>query len=148
MLAIYERKNFMKKSIITILIALCLMFLNTSCQTANPKMTSNEDWQAKVSGNYKGIIFSSGIECPGITKIYKDVNGDFKGDYEFIEKKSKVSGTLYDFQIISYLQLKCKWRDMYGIGDLKLSFNDGVTKFNGSWNNGGKGKGLPWNGTK
>lgn len=124
------------------------MFLIAGCQTAPQKRTSYENWQSKVTGIYKGIIFSDEIESPGITKIYKDANGNFKGDYEFIDKEAKIAGTLYDFQVISPLQLKCRWRDKYGTGDLSMSFNNSVTKFNGSWNADGKEKKYPWNGTK
>jgi hypothetical protein len=135
------------KKIVLLPLTLCLIFF-AGCQTTPKQRVNYDNWQSRVVGTYKGIIFSSGIESPGVTKISKDADGNFKGDYNFTEKNTKITGILYGFQIISPLKLKCKWKDKYGIGDLSMSFNESVTGFSGSWNVEGKSEKFPWNGSK
>ena len=138
----------MKQIVKPLLLAYCLVFIIAGCQTATKRQTSYENWQLKAIGTYKGVIFSSGVNCPGMTTISKNTNGDLIGEYDFIEKGTKVSGTLYDFQIFAPLKLKCKWRDIYGTGDLVMLFNEDITEFNGYWNLKGKNTKYPWNGLK
>lgn len=137
-------KQFVKSS----LLVLCLAFLFASCQALTKRQISSEDLQAKMIGTYKGVIFSSGVDCLGKTSISKSASGILSGEYEFMEKGLKVSGTLYDFQIIAPLKLKCKWRDKYGTGDLEMSFNEDITEFSGKWNAEGESERFPWNGSK
>ena len=135
------------KKVALLSIALCLTFM-TGCQTTPKQRIDYQDWQSRVIGTYKGIIFSSGIESPGVTRIFKDADGQFKGNYVFTEKSTKVIGTLYSFHIISPLKLKCTWEDKYGRGDLLMLFNNKVTGFTGSWNAEGQTQKFPWNGSK
>ncbi len=135
------------KKIAMLSLMLCFLFM-AGCQTTPKQGADYENWQSKVTGTYNGIIFSGELESPGITRIFKDANGNFKGNYEFSEKNTKITGTLYNFNIISPLELKCKWQDNYGSGDLSMSFNSAIKGFSGRWNADGQSTRYPWNGSK
>ena len=138
----------MKQIVKPLLLVYCLVFFIAGCQTATRRQASNENWQLKAIGTYKGVIFSSGTNCQGMTTITMKTNGIMSGEYEFIEKGTTVSGALYDFQVVAPLKLKCKWRDIYGTGDLVMLFNEDITEFSGYWNLKGISEKYPWNGSK
>ena len=137
-----------------VVFSLALSFLLISACGAASKHEKagkdHKDWQSSVEGTYTGFIFSGGVNSPAVTTIERDDKGNFIGSYEFMEKESKVTGTLYQCHIPSTTdrELSCKWRDKYGKGDLSMSFNDSVTEFTGGWSAEGKKTKHPWNGSK
>lgn len=104
--------------------------------------------KSTVKGEYKGIIVSGGIKYNSSTKIFQSITNKLVGSYYFFEDNKKITGLLYECNWLSLEQLKCTWKDRYGVGGLSMSFNKNFTKFNGSWNAKGSNSYYLWNGSK
>ncbi len=127
----------------------CLAFILAGCQTATKPISAKEAFQAKLVGTYKGIIASGTMDSPGTTRFSQDNNGNVSGSYEYAdEHKVTALGTLKDCKLVSELNLHCHWTDKYGTGDLKITFDASMTKFNGKWNFKGSNVAYPWSGVK
>jgi D-alanyl-D-alanine carboxypeptidase len=112
--------------------------------------SSNQKFVNSLIGNFEGeLIYDDGSRLKIFTKIYQNNSGILKGTYTFRDfDKSKINGTLYDFQI-SGGWIDAKWKDKYGTGWLKVNYRNsnfegsfGLTK-NGKYTSLGK-----WNGKK
>jgi len=100
-------------------------------------------WPLKIGGAYK-----SDISAFTGTTTFKVSEGTLSGGYELDDNGTKVTGTLSDFAATGKNKLKCRWKDMNGVGDFTMTFSDDLSSFTGKWDNDADGAGGPWNGKK
>ncbi|MBL7220236.1 MAG: hypothetical protein ISS69_08985 [Phycisphaerae bacterium] len=100
-------------------------------------------WPLKIGGAYKSEISS----FTGTT-TFKVSEGKLSGGYELTAGGEKVTGTLSNFAATGKNKLKCRWKDMNGVGDFTMTFSDDLSSFTGKWDNDADGAGGPWNGKK
>ena len=138
----------MKTNALLIVILAAATTLITGCQTTPGGREKLSSWQSKISGEYKGSIFSGGEEYPATTAFKAD--GDkVSGTYSLDVYGTEYSGVLSEFSITSDRQLKCRWRDNENrTGNLSTIFSPDLSDFEGKWDaDDGNGDGQ-WNGKK
>ena len=100
-------------------------------------------WPLKIGGVYK-----SDISAFTGTTTFKTSGGKLSGGYELTDGGKKVTGTLSDFAASGKNTLKCKWKDINGVGDFTMTFSADMASFTGKWTNENGGGGGAWNGKK
>lgn len=116
------------------ILSLSLLVTLSGCVNNNYEVPSSSNNHFKALGAYKGTIVSSGIRNKSLTNIVKTKDKKLVGTYYFMENSNKVNGELDQCYWQSAMQLKCKWHDKYGTGNLLMTFNKNYTAFNGTWN--------------
>jgi len=104
-------------------------------------------WTSKIGGTYKSAIFTGKIEFPGTT-TFKTSSEKLSGTYELTAGGEKVTGTLSDFKATGKNALKCRWKDVNGVGNFTMTFSDDLSSFKGKWDNDANDAGGAWNGKK
>ena len=104
-------------------------------------------WPLKIGGAYKSAIFTGDTEFPGTT-TFKTSGGTLSGGYELTAGGEKVTGTLSDFAATGKNTLKCRWKDVNGVGNFTMTFSDDLASFKGKWDNDANDAGGAWNGKK
>ena len=100
-------------------------------------------WPLKIGGTYK-----SDISAFTGTTTFKVSDGKLSGGYELTAGGEKVTGTLSDFAATGKNTLKCRWKDINGVGNFTMVFSDDLSSFKGKWDNDADGAGGAWNGKK
>ena len=100
-------------------------------------------WPLKIGGTYK-----SDISAFTGTTTFKVSDGKLSGGYELTAGGEKVTGTLSDFAATGKNALKCRWKDINGVGNFTMVFSDDLSSFKGKWDNDADGAGGAWNGKK
>ena len=104
-------------------------------------------WPLKIGGDYESLIYTGKTEFPGKT-VFKTEDGKLSGGYELTAGGDKVTGTLSDFKAVGKNTLKCRWKDINGVGNFTMVFADDMSSFKGNWDSDGKGGAGAWNGKK
>lgn len=103
---------------------------------------------AGIVGSYKGCIMTGKTEYPGTTTFLVDDDGVISGKYELVDRGTIVRGELSEFGEVGPRQLKCRWKDKHGEGDLNITFSRDLSSFDGLWSS-DRGRGeSAWNGEK
>ncbi len=115
--------------------------LNTSAQ-------SSTDWVKQALGNYQSQIWSAGSLVSGTTKFRETSDGSLEGSYTMSEQGEVVSGTLSQCQAMQVRVVRCVWNDRYGTGNLKVTFSENSSSFDGYWGTESSELTLPWSGSR
>ncbi len=114
----------------------------------NSSAGADVNWWLEAVGLFSGVISSGQVDLPGLTNFYIGIDGTLRGEYEIKEGQRTVSGRLYESDITAPYEIKFKWKDSYGVGDLFLRFNSDVTEFEGYWSIPGDRNKYLWTGSK
>lgn len=107
-----------------------------------------DSWATQIAGSYKGGMWGGDTKFPGTTTFSVDAKGALKGAYELDENGTAVPGKLSDFRVVGPRQLQCRWEDKNGTGDLKMTFTDNLSRFDGLWTADGQQEQHRWNGAR
>lgn len=84
-------------------------------------------------GRFCGPLASSGRLVSVSTNINQTSNGEWVGDYEFIEFNKIVHGTLSHGRLLDGDTMLLSWADRFGVGRLAITFLDKGNAFSGLW---------------
>ncbi len=109
----------------------------------------NDSWLEKVDGVYYGLMWSGGGNLGCTTTFEVDFNGNLTGTYVMLEPLSAEEGVIDKCVLLKKGKFQCKWRDLYGFGDVELEFTRGFNSFKAIWNDEGEfEQSFPWIGKK
>jgi len=131
--------------------ALCLVVavgLAGGCVSTPDTGRRAEGWVTQIAGSYKGGMWGGDTRFPGTTTFSVDAKGALKGAYELDENGTAVPGKLSGFRVVGPRQLACRWEDKNGTGDLKITFTENLSRFDGLWTLDGAEQKHRWNGTR
>ncbi len=138
----------MKTNVVFTLCLVAAVVLASGCVSTPKKGHGADSWAAHIAGSYKGGMWGGDTRYPGTTTFSVDAKGVLTGVYELDENGTAVPGKLSDFRVVGPRQLECKWEDKNGTGDLKMTFADNWSRFDGLWNADGTEEKNRWNGAK
>lgn len=101
------------------------------------------------AGRYLGRIESSNEFLPIITVFNKTPNpatGLSAGLYYMSEPTRLINGRLSNCSDSSAREVKCRWQDRYGSGDVTFGFNGNYSSFEGRWTVKGSEGEFAWSG--
>lgn len=101
------------------------------------------------AGRYLGRIESSNEFLPIVTVFNKAANpetGTSAGLYFMSEPKRLIHGRLSNCRDDSAREVKCRWQDRYGSGDVTFGFNANYSSFEGRWTVKGSEGEFAWSG--
>ena len=101
------------------------------------------------AGRYLGRIESSNEFLPIITVFNKASNpatGTSAGLYYMSEPTRLINGRLTNCTDSSAREVKCRWQDRYGSGDVTFGFNGNYSSFEGRWTVKGSEGEFAWSG--
>jgi len=129
----------MKTNALLALLLVATVAFAAGCQT---------DWQSKVGGSYKSIIYNGADEYLANT-TFKNVVGKVTGEYDLDVFGTEHEGTLSKFEVIGERKFKCRWHDdVDRTGNFSMTFSQDFSSFKGQWDaDDGDGDGA-WNGKK
>lgn len=131
----------------TLLTVAALTFLMGCDGTSMGGSQKISGWPLNIGGTYKSAIFTGETEFPGTT-TFKASDGKLSGGYELTAGGEKVTGTLSDFAATGKNTLKCRWKDVNGVGNFTMTFSDDLASFKGKWDNDANDAAGAWNGKK
>ena len=131
----------------TLLLAVVVAFV-MGCEATPGGGQKLGNWQSKITGDYKSVIFNGNTEYPAKT-TFKQKDGKMSGTYELDNFGLIVTGTLGEFKVTGDNKLKCRWEDDTSrVGNLNMTFAPDLSSFKGTWDpDDGDGSGA-WNGKK
>jgi hypothetical protein len=119
----------------------------------------NIDWLASAVGRYDSKVEYSQTIVPvvtkgdGVTEFRLNSPGILTGSYELGKPESNgglphISGTLSQCEPKEPRQLRCRWEDTRGTGNLEISFSfsENLNSFEGYWNLAGSTEKHSWRG--
>ncbi|MEO0458305.1 MAG: hypothetical protein AAF152_17230 [Cyanobacteria bacterium P01_A01_bin.114] len=110
---------------------------------------NSPDWVSQAEGTYAGEIWSGGSAIASETTFTLNEAEGLAGSYVMHEPKEAVPGTISDCQPIDELTVQCTWNDIYGTGDLRVTFAEDFSRFDGYWTpEAGLELGFGWNGSR
>ena len=134
----------MKTNVLFTLLMVAAVTFVMGCGTSGTGAAQDiSGWPLKIGGAYKSDISS----FTGTT-TFKIAGGKLSGGYELTDGGKKVTGTLSNFAASGKNTLKCRWKDINGVGDFTMVFSDDLSSFKGNWTNDDGGGGGAWNGKK
>jgi hypothetical protein len=90
------------------------------------------DGPQHFAGTYKGSLLSANGDTPSTTTLAA-AGGLLTGQYSFVDTDgSTATGTLDACRVQARL-VTCRWRDNYGTGLLRMSFDADYCEFKGEW---------------
>lgn len=101
------------------------------------------------AGRYLGRIESSNEFLPIVTVFNKSSNpvtGTSAGVYFMSEPTRLINGRLSNCRDNSAREVKCRWQDRYGSGDVTFGFNGNYSSFEGRWTVKGSEGEFAWSG--
>jgi hypothetical protein len=101
-----------------------------------------------IRGTFQGQVYNGDDMDPVLTTFKHNANGDSSGTYAMGEEDGLEVGMLSDFEWEGPYTLKCKWKDKYGTGTLRILFSAEYRMFRGFWGKSEDTAILPWDGVK
>jgi len=134
-------------ALFTLLLAAVVAFV-MGCATTPGGGPKLDDWQSKIGGSYKSIIYNGNDEYPAKT-TFKTEGGKVTGVYELDVYGTQYTGDLSKFSLIGDRKFKCRWHDNVDRrGNFSMTFSADGSSFKGEWDaDDGNGDGA-WNGKK
>ena len=138
----------MKTNALFTLLGAGLVAFQMGCETTPRGGRKVSDWQSKIAGDYKSVIFNGDTDYPAKTTFKVD-GGKLSGTYELDNFGMIITGKLHKFSVIGDRKLKCRWIDEEDrVGNLTVTFSPDLSSFKGHWDPDDEdGKGA-WNGKK
>ena len=101
-----------------------------------------------IRGTFQGQVYNGDDMDPVFTTFKPNANGEMSGTYAMGEEDGLELGTLSEFEWEGPYTLKCKWKDKYGTGTLRILFSAEYRMFRGFWGESEVTAFLPWDGVK
>ncbi|MEO1401082.1 MAG: hypothetical protein AAFV72_07450 [Cyanobacteria bacterium J06635_1] len=130
-------------------ISICLSAITVSLSSFLAQAQKAPDWLPQTEGSYTGEIWSGGSAIASETTFTLNEDGTITGSYLMHEPADDVTGTISACQPVDDLTLQCTWDDIYGTGDLRVTFTEDFSNFDGYWTpEAGLELGFGWNGSR
>jgi hypothetical protein len=101
-----------------------------------------------IRGPFQGQVYNGDDMDPVLTTFKQNATGETSGTYAMGEEDGLEVGTLSDFEWEGSYTLKCKWKDKYGTGTLRILFSAEYRMFRGFWGQSEDTGFFPWDGVK
>jgi hypothetical protein len=99
-------------------------------------------------GTFQGQVFSGDDLDPVLTTFKENEKGELSGIYAMEEEEGLEEGQLSEFTWETPYVLKCRWKDRYGDGTLRMLFSAQHAMFQGFWGDSDDKTFFPWSGVK
>lgn len=130
-------------------LSICLSAATLSFGAFLAQVQNAPDWLPQAEGTYAGEIWNDGSAIASETTFTLNEDGAITGSYVMHEPDKDVSGTISDCQLVDTLTLQCTWDDVYDTGDLRVTFAEDFSQFDGYWTPAaGLELGFGWNGSR
>lgn len=104
---------------------------------------------ATLAGTFCGQLQTMGVMVRATTILEVAPNGGLVGRYDFEDNGAKTTGTLVEKPRSKGLKRTFVWTDVYGTGELAVTFSADGHSFSGLWGADYEPKpDEPWNGTE
>ncbi|MBD1912941.1 MULTISPECIES: hypothetical protein [unclassified Leptolyngbya] len=133
--------NYIANSLAASLVLTGLWSLNVNAQPSG-------SWMEQTLGRYEGQIWAAGDLLPATTEFREAEDGSLEGSYTMNELGEMVPGTLSQCEAVQVRVMHCVWNDVYGTGNLEVTFSEDFSSFNGYWGEENSKPEFPWNGSR
>lgn len=138
----------MRTNALHILLLAAVVACVMGCGTTQQDEQKLDDWQSRIPGSYKSVIFNGETGYAAKT-TFKSDKDKLSGTYELDHDGITITGELRKFSVTGDRKLKCRWLDDESReGNFNLTFSADMSNFKGHWDrDDGDGNGA-WNGGK
>ena len=134
-------------ALFTLLLAALVAFV-MGCETTPGGGRKLGNWQSKIAGAYKSVIFNGEEDYPAKT-TFKTDGGKLSGTFEMDYMGTIFTGKLQKFSVVGDRKLKCRWiNNEDRAGNLNITFAKDLSSFKGHWDPDDQDGQGAWNGKK